>query len=451
MLTGIAGYTLPDRATPASDYPSLEEIDGEVAGDARSVLGTRLFVGVSEGRFAPVHRQIAEFLAAQHIARLIEDGLPVQRVVALITGFDSELLPTFRNLSSWLAVHSKASRQSLSELNPSGLVYAGDAQTYSADEKRAIVIDLRRESGWNPWCSRSISKTPGIGKIVSPDLEDTFREILSNTDRSQEHQSYVMMLMQMLADGEPLPRLFRQLQNIIRDPSWLPGVRCAALDTMIAYHGKDCLDSNILIQLVDEVESGTIEDSEDELLGILLKALYPRIWSVNEIQKFLRMPKNVTMTGEYSRFWTSHVPGVSTPDQVGQLLDLVARRFEEYRSLMVGEVSRNTRMGVMPIELLNSTLDASRDAISVRRLLRWLKVASELRRGAPESLTVRIRFMLEWDRDKLKELFAHSVEMCLKDQDASQCASVDHGLVVWRPSVRLRPLVPREGARCCGR
>ena len=423
MLTGIAGYTLPDRATPDSDYPSLEEIYGEVAGDARRVLGTRLFVGVSEGRFAPVHRQIAEFLAAQQIARLIEEGLPVQRVVALITGFDGELLAAFSNFSSWLAVHSKSSRRRLSELNPSGLVYAGDAQTYSVDEKREIVINLRRESGWNPWCSRSISKTPGIGKIVSPDLEDTFREILSKTDRSQQHQSHVMMLMQMLVDGDTLPGLAPQMQNIIRDPSWLPGVRCAAFDVMIAYNRSDCIDTDILIKFVGDIDSGTLEDSQDELLGILLKALYPRIWSVDEIQKFLRMPKDVSMTGEYTTFWTSHVPSVSTPDQIGQLLDLVATKFEEYRSFMVGEVSRNTRMGVMPLELLDKTLRASWDAISVKRLLPWLKMASELRRIAPESLTGGIRFGLEWDRDKLKELIAHSVESCMRDRDASKCAA----------------------------
>ena len=61
LLSGTAGYTLPDRAEPDDTYPSLAEVDGEAGGRMRQVLGTRLFVGRSEGKLAPTHRQIAEF------------------------------------------------------------------------------------------------------------------------------------------------------------------------------------------------------------------------------------------------------------------------------------------------------------------------------------------------------------------------------------------------------
>ena len=142
---------------------------------------------------------------------------------------------------------------------------------------------------------------------------------------------------QMLADGEPLPRLSGRLEDIVVDTSWLLGVRCAALDVLISYNRNNCLETDVLIKLVDEIESGKIEDSENELLGILLKALYPETWSVNEILRFLRMPKMDSTTGEYTDFWTLHVPRESTPDQICDLLDLVASGFGEYRSFMIGE------------------------------------------------------------------------------------------------------------------
>ena len=424
VLTGIAGFTLPDRATPDIDYPSLEEIEGEVAGHSRQVLGTRMFVGASEGRFAPVHRQIAEFLAAHHIARLIDEGLPVKRVLSLVAGFDGELIPAFWNFSSWLAVHSKPSRPWLSQLNPSGLIYAGDEQTYSVEERQNIIKDLIRESSWNPSCSRSIFRSSGIGKIVSSELEANFHEILSDSDRSQEHQPYVMMLLQILADGEPLPGLSSRLQDIVVDSSWLPGVRCAALDVLISYNRNNCLETDVLVKLVDAIEEGTIEDSEDELIGILLKALYPETWSVSDIQRFLRMPKMDSATGEFIDFWTLHVPKASTPDQICDLLDLVASEFGEYRSFMTGEVSRHTRMEVLPVELLEKLRNGPWDAIEVDRLLRWLKVDSELRQSAPQSLTSTIAFGLGWNQDKLKELVAYAVETCLPDHDAWECAAL---------------------------
>ena len=173
---------------PDGDYPSIAEVDGEAGGRAKDVLGTRLFVGTSEGKLAPAHRQIAEFLAARHVSRLIDRGLPLERILALVTGFDGELMPSFGNFASWLALHSKRSRTRLSRLNPSGMIYVGDRGTYSADEKRDIVLNLRRESAWNAWCTRGVSKVAGIGGIVDQELEGTFREILSEGERGHEPQ-----------------------------------------------------------------------------------------------------------------------------------------------------------------------------------------------------------------------------------------------------------------------
>ena len=292
ILSGAAGYTLPDRAEPDGDFPSFTEVcRGKGIGTARKVLGTRLFVGVSEGKLMPVHRQIAEFLAAQYVSGLLNGGFSLRRILALITGFDGELLPSFHNFASWLAVHNKQSRKRISQLNPSGLIYVGDRQTYSADEKRDIVRNLRRESYRNPWCTRSVGMVPGIGRIVSPQLKGTFREILTDGERGREHQSYVMLLMQMLADGEPLPTLSDVLEQVVRDQTWNQGVRCAALDVLTSYHVRGQLGSAGFKKMAAEIDNGSLDDSQDELLGILLKALYPKVLSIAEIQRHLREPQ----------------------------------------------------------------------------------------------------------------------------------------------------------------
>ena len=154
-------------------------------------------------------------------------------------------MPSFGIFVSWLAVHNKRSRKLLGRLDASGLIYAGDRQTYSADEKRDLVRNLRRESYWNPWCSRALSKVPGIGAIVSPELEGTFRKILGDAERGHEYQSYMMLLMQMLADGEPLPALADVLEQTVRDPTWNHGVRCATLDVLTGYHAQGASDTEL--------------------------------------------------------------------------------------------------------------------------------------------------------------------------------------------------------------
>ena len=433
LFSGVAGYTLPDKAEPDEDFPSFAEVCGDVRnGAARDVLGTRLFVGVSEGKLMPVHRQIAEFLAAQYVSGLLNGGFSLGRILALITGFDGELLPSFHNFASWLAVHNKQSRKRISQLNPSGLIYVGDRQTYSADEKRDIVRNLRRESYRNPWCTRSVGMVPGIGRIVSPQLEGTFREILTDGERGREHQSYVMLLMQMLADGEPLPTLSDVLEQVVRDQTWNQGVRCAALDVLTSYHVRGQLGSAGFKKMAAEIDNGSLDDSQDELLGILLKALYPKVLSIAEIQRHLREPKLVTMTGEYSSFWTEHIPKESTPEQLAALLDGITERFSEYKPFMVGDVGLYTRLGQLPMKLLDRILRERRDVVDVVRLYEWLGVVSDPGLRLPEGEVVHVRFQLKWSEDTLKALIAHGVETCLHRGD--ECKElVDRHLFGARP------------------
>ena len=161
-LARLGGYTLPDRAEPDPDFPSLADVGDDPSGRARQVLGTRLFVGATEGKLGPAHRQIAEFLAARYVSGLIDGGLPLARVLGLISGFDGDVLQGFHNFLSWLGVQNKRSRKKIIRLNPSGLIYAGDRETYSADEKREIVLNLRREWTHNPYCSRSLGRVAGF-------------------------------------------------------------------------------------------------------------------------------------------------------------------------------------------------------------------------------------------------------------------------------------------------
>ena len=432
LLAGNAGYTLPDRAEPDDDYPSLAEVDGDLRGDAWRVLGTRLFEGVSEGRLAPAHRQIGEFLAARHVSGLLEGGLPLGRVLASITGFDGELLPEFQNFTSWLAVHNKRSRRRLSRLHPSGLIYDGDRETYSPDEKREIVLNLRREWAWNAGCMRSRGRVPGFGGIVSPELEGTFQEILSDAERGLAHQCYVLLLMQMLADGDPLPALSALLQKTVRDASWYPSVRAGALDVLTGYSELGGLDSAALEVMVREIDDRVIDDSEDELLGILLKALYPRVLTMEEVRAHLREPKLKAMTGEYSNFWTEHVPRESTAVQLAELLDGIAGSLEDCKDFMLGEVGTNTRMARLPVDALEQVLRDTRGRIAADQLYNWLGMFSDNGLRVLDRDIVSLRFRLEWDAEALKTLIAHAVETCLASGE--DCSGlVDRRLFGARP------------------
>ena len=244
ILGGLAGYTQLDHVTPSRNYPAVPV--GSTGAGTSQVLRTRLFTGTSEGRLIPAHRQIAEFLAARYVSGLIDQGLPLQRLLALVTGFDGELMRPFRNLAAWLGVHNRPSRKQLCRLNPSGLFHAGGKDTFSGEERRDILASLRREADWNPDCLYTRRRL-GLGPLVSPELQDAFHEILSASRRGYPNQPYVRLVLQALRDGEPLPALAPKLVHIVRDPSWLPGVRCAALDILIAYRKLHVVQTDVLL------------------------------------------------------------------------------------------------------------------------------------------------------------------------------------------------------------
>lgn len=413
LLSGNAGYTLTDRTEPNEDHPSLSAIGDDPGGRARQVLGTRLFAGVTEGRLSPAHKQIAEFLAARHVSGLVDAGLPLARVLALITGFDGQVMPGFWNFVSWLAVHNKRSRKKIARLHPSGLIYAGDRETYSADEKRAILLNLRREWRRNAACSRSTGRVPGFGGIVSPELECTFREILLDPNRGHENQCYLLLLMQMLGDGEPLPGLSEHLLAMVRDESWYPNVRAEALCVLTGYSEQGHLDTAVLEALLVEIEGGLIDDASDHLLGILLKSLYPRVLSMKAALKHLREPKLKTMMGEYSKFWTEHVRRESTSEQLAEFLDGIVGNRAECRMFMSGEVGRKTRMAQLPMEVFEQVLKPGGGQVAAEQLYDWLGTFSENEGQTFDIDVAGLQACLEWHEELLKDLIAYAVGKCV--------------------------------------
>ena len=316
ILAGLAGYTQQGHVAVSAEYPPLPT--GNSGAVTSRIVQTRLFAGASEGRQAPAHRQIAEFLAARHVSRLIDDGLPLQRVLALITGFDGELVQPFGNFVAWLGVHNRPSRKQLSRLNPGGMFYVGGPDTFSVDERRDILVNLRREARWNPDCLYT-RRWPGLGPLVSVELQDACEEILTTPERGYPNQPHVMMVLQALRDGDPLPDLVPRVLRLVRDPSWLPGVRCAALDILIEYWKRKAVRTDVLLRLLGEIDAGKLEEPVDDLLGILLKALYPGNISIAEARKYLRFPKSWEFSEQFLVFWTKHVPAKSTDEQRAEL------------------------------------------------------------------------------------------------------------------------------------
>ena len=280
LISGAAGYTLRGQAD--EEYPALDQCDYDTSEALRSALATKLFKGASNNRVSPVHRHIAEFLGARHLAQIIERGLPARRVISLIA--DGTVVTEMRGLSAGLAAHCKDARADLIERDPIGVGLYGDIREFATDEKRTLLESLNREG----IRLESVWRTAAaFGALATSDMEPVLRAILTDFRRDQDHQRLIGFVLVVLQEGEPLPSLSEVLLEIVRDDTWWPDFNYVALDAFIHNYPDSTDKTSLLKALLADIHTGSLSDTDNQLLGTLLAQLYPHDLPPSEVWDYL--------------------------------------------------------------------------------------------------------------------------------------------------------------------
>ena len=263
-LDGVAGTD----GGADDDFPALGRFGGNLVA-FRCVLPRLLFTVPMPGRRAPIHRQLAEFLAARHLSRfIIHENVSVRRVLALLTGEDGGVVTPLRGLAAWLAAHCPKARRELVERDPEGVAAYGDPGVFTRDEQRGLLERLRSLD--QPLAAYRF--TP----IATPDMGPVLCEYLTDRRRDDEPGTLAEFLLRVLAHAPPLAQLRDVYFDLAAGRDRPPGTRLwAAL----------CLASGTLAQpdrfgddvrrLLHGLRQGGIGDEDGSLSGRLLQHLYP--------------------------------------------------------------------------------------------------------------------------------------------------------------------------------
>lgn len=425
LLSSAAGYT-SGLGQSSENYPAVDECDGINPNLLRFTRSTKLFRGESNNRFAPVHRHIAEFLGARHIAGLIRGGLPARRIIALITGEDGIVVTGMRGLSAWLAALCQEARSALIERDPVGVGLYGDISRFSHDEKRTLLDSLSRESN-RLYSEGFIWETAAaFGALATSDMEPVLKEVLNDSGRKEKDQLFVDFVLNVLCHGTPLTDLADVLLEIVCDKTRWPGVRNSALDAFIRHYPGSPKKIRKLKKLLGDVRAGKIIDSDNELLGTLLNQLYPTDLSPSEILHCLIERGGTELIGRYWGFWCDGILKKSSDRDVAELLHNLHRQLSILRPILENFFD----LEELPQRLLARGLQTQGDFQEPKRLYDWLEVGLVRNRaglGEDGQKAVRdIRLWLEHRPDVQKAIIIEGLSRCPNsDEFWSQALNVE--------------------------
>ncbi len=421
LLSGQTGHVLTGNEENRG-YINLKQIQGEKRRSLRKVLRSKLFESQDETHITPVHRQVAEFLGGRYLAKLIEEGLPVRRVLALMTGYDGGIVSELRGLSAWLAAHSSQSRKEIIERDPLGVILYGDIRSFSATERRQVLIRIASETKKNPWYIKVIGLGSYLEYFVTSDMRKYFQNVLTDSARDDTQQSFVEFLLEALQHGSSIPELSDVLMKIVRDESWWPAIRNRALRAVIQQRKKDQNTIAELATLLEDVNSGSVPDPDDELLATLLKELYPGFLSASDVWQYFRTPKNPILFGSYVFFWIRDIEKQSTDTQFTVLLGEFVKRFDQFLEEYKANETQFHLFTQLRLAFLPQFLNPVRGEVSLDSLFKWLWVAWD-----PEL----------WNSDEEKRKISLWLSHNPEINEAIFKTGMKHGIDPWDILLRL--------------
>ncbi|MDR3391169.1 MAG: hypothetical protein P4L77_05480 [Sulfuriferula sp.] len=405
LLSGIAGYSMDEASSDVQHYcwKDLDEHNLPLL----AALKTNLFQSDGEELLIPVHRSVAEFLGARYLAAHIErHGLPLGRVLALMTGEDGGIVADLRGLSAWLSVYCRSGRHALIERDPVGVVLYGDVRNFPAQNKLRVIEVWRHEAQRYTWFASerwsSSSSNAAIGALCTSDMETTFREILTSPSREEAEQALLDSVLDAISHGERMPSLADILEDIVRDSGYWPTIRKSAFVALLHVVPDD---HSRLLQLVQNIQAGLVIDVGDDLLGMLLSTLYPVTISASEIFTYLNPEKSEHHVGDYSMFWNYGLLKTTERNDLPLLLDKLAGIRPALKHIL-----DDYRTNRMTGELLACGLEEHGDDISDERLYLWLGVGLD-----------------EYDHPRLDREYANRISAWFASRPVRYKAVIEHG------------------------
>jgi len=416
LLADKSGVAL-DSSVQNERFSALDELELISPEKAAMALGTALFVPSSsdDQRLEPIHRSVAEYLAADWLGKQIDSRkLTLKRVMNLMLGFDGKAVAGLRGLYGWLALKSLKAQHGLIKNDPLTVALYSDPHPMDVEAKKLLLQEIYGQTRANPSVLWDLRGAENLSSLFQVELRNEYLKALLNSKRDDSTQTYVVFILKVLKQSASQAQLTKELREVAADETRWERVRRHALE---AWLESGVTDSQA-IEFLDHLSQGKISDPNEELAGILLGKLFPKAISAAQILSYLHLPKSKNL-GMYQHFWAYEFPKSVPENDLPVVLDQLAHR-RDLLSLNWVEfhISR------MLAALVARGVQVDGDRIPDKQLFTWLRIGTDEygeRRHEPEFHKTITQWLIDRP-DRYKGLLG----VCFERNEAAQ--SPLHGL-----------------------
>ena len=285
------------------------------AAAVRETRSTAVFTGRGENRIAFRHGSIAAYLNA---SLLVDRGMPVSQLKSLFfvpVGTDRYAIPSaLQESAAWLIHLCPSHGEWIATADPESLMSYSKIVD-SANVRKAIVTALLAKAGEveladRPWSRR----TPDLNH---PELSSQLRQALEEAGQyggSWDDLARVRLAVQ-LARAASLRGLRAEMLTLLSDTTWPAHVR--QLAALAAFEAEPYEVGGSLRQYILRFEDAALAaeiDPDQEILGSVLKALWPTHLDVGEVLRLLHPKRRRDLFGVYRGFLASFPASLNDAD-----------------------------------------------------------------------------------------------------------------------------------------
>jgi hypothetical protein len=394
-------------AADESQHFNIQQLNNQDELQLREALRTRLFSATDSGidQFHPVHRTVAEYLAARYLAVKAKSGVLIQRIVAnLLSPVGGVVSPT-RGLLAWLAALTYPQNSELIFVDPAGLVQYGDCKGLSASDKQRLVekICTLPTNEIHELLYRDYRRN--LASLIHEGWVSRLSLLMDSEQLRKEHLHELHLACAALESTSFNSEQAAFLNRALQDERLPSNARISAMQGLVRTDQKNFKE--MIESLIDRLVKQEIPDPNDELAGTLLQTLYPQQVTLEQAMRLLHDQKNKRLIGSYRMFWRFDFVKETPKEHLADLMDALGKC---KNSQSLHSIHHESIFWDIASQALYSSLEHLGETAAISKLYQWLELPIGAHRHIYTENEQIIRTWLKARPEIIAQLLTHGIK-----------------------------------------